>query len=98
MGAFFNRSPRGVGTKYASRAVRVLIGAEVAGHGVYKLVKPPDIGGGIVADLGLPWPRFTGTVIMLVEILGGILLIVDSVHEQKTRRQRSLRLFGRVGS
>ena len=64
MGALFNRQPRGVGTRYASRAVRVLIGAEVTGHGVYKLVKQPtDLGEGIVADLGLPWPRFTGTVI-----------------------------------
>ena len=91
MGALFNSSARGVVTRYASRAVRV-----VAGHGVYKLVKQPtDLGEGIVADLGLPWPRFTGTAIMLVEILGGVLLIVDSVHEQKTRRGRSLRLFGR---
>ena len=64
--------------------MRVLIGAEVAGHGVYKLVKQPtDLGEGIVADLGLPWPRFTGTVIMLGEILGGILLVAGSVHEQK---------------
>ena len=98
MGVFFNRSPRGVVTRYASRAVRVLIGTEVAAHGVYKLVKPPDLGGGIVADLGLPWPRFMGTVIMLVEILGGILLIADSVHEQKTPTRRRLGLFGRVGS
>jgi uncharacterized membrane protein YphA (DoxX/SURF4 family) len=96
MGALFNSSARGVVTRYASRAVRVVIGAEVAGHGVYKLVKQPtDLGEGIVADLGLPWPRFTGAGIMLVEILGGVLLIVDSVHEQKTRRGRSLRLFGR---
>ena len=95
MGAFFNTSPRGVVARYPSQAQR---GAEVAGHGVYKLVKPPDLGGGIVADLGLPWPRFMGTVIMLVEILGGIMLIADSVHEQKTPTRRRLGIFGRVGS
>jgi putative oxidoreductase len=62
----------------APLAVRVIAGIIMLAHGWQKLTEmgPGNIGGQMLAGLGVPLPVFTGYVVTLVELIGGILLIV----------------------
>ncbi len=62
----------------APLAVRLIAGIIVFAHGLQKLteVGPGNFGGQVLAGLGVPLPVFMGYVVTLVELVGGILLIV----------------------
>lgn len=62
----------------APLAVRVIVGIIMFAHGLQKLteVGPGNFGGQVLAGLGVPLPVFMGYVVTLVELVGGLLLIV----------------------
>ena len=90
MGALFGESVGG-GVRYALLAVLGLIGLDAIAHALFKLIQqgPVNLGGGIIGALGLPFPTFIGTVVMVVELIGGILLLVVFVREATSRRRPS---------
>ncbi len=62
----------------APLAVRVIVGIIMFAHGLQKLtqVGPGNFGAQALAGLGVPLPVFMGYVVTLVEVVGGLLLIV----------------------
>ncbi len=62
----------------APLAVRLIVGIIMFAHGLQKLteVGPGNFGGQVLAGLGVPLPVFMGYVVTLVELVGGLLLIV----------------------
>src|ERR687894_579264 len=60
----------------APLVVRVIVGVIMAAHGWQKLAGGPANFGGFLAQLGVPLPTLMGYVVTLVELVGGILLIV----------------------
>ncbi len=92
MGALFGESVGG-GVRYALLVVLGLVGLDVVAQGLAKLllVGPANLGGGIIAALGLPFPVFLGNMIMLIELIGGVLLLAILVREATTRGRPSLR-------
>jgi putative oxidoreductase len=62
--------------EFAPLVVRVLIGAIMAAHGWQKLMGGPANFGGFLSQLGVPLPALMAWVVTLVELVGGILLIV----------------------
>ena len=89
MGALFGQSAGG-GVRYALLVVLGLVGLDAAAHGLVKVAMGPvSMGGGLLADLGLPFPTFLGVMVMLVELIGGILLLVIVVREATSRRGQS---------
>jgi uncharacterized membrane protein YphA (DoxX/SURF4 family) len=90
---FSGRSVGGRGVSYPLLVVLGLVGLDVVAHGLEKLgrlilIGPDELGGGIIALLGLPFPTFLGVVVMLIELIGGILLLVALAREAMTRRGR----------
>ena len=89
MGALFGESVGG-GVRYALLAVLGLIGLDAIAHALFKLIQgPANLGGGVIGALGLPFPTFLGTVVMVVELIGGIVLLVVFVREATSRRRPS---------
>ena len=62
----------------APLTVRVIVGAIMFAHGLQKLTQmgPGNFGTQALAGLGVPLPVFMGYVVTLVEVVGGLLLIV----------------------
>jgi putative oxidoreductase len=69
-------SPMSRLAEFAPLVVRVIVGIIMAAHGFQKLQAGPANFGGFLAQLGVPLPTLMGYVVTLVELLGGILLIV----------------------
>jgi putative oxidoreductase len=69
-------SPMNRLAEFAPLVVRVIAGVIMAGHGFQKLQAGPANFGGFLAQLGVPLPTLMGYVVTLVELVGGILLIV----------------------
>lgn len=61
---------------FAPLIVRVIVGVIMAAHGWQKLVGGPGNFGGFLQQLGIPLPGLMGYVVTLVELVGGLLLIV----------------------
>jgi putative oxidoreductase len=75
MGVVFGGSVRGA-AGYAPLVVRVLAGVIMAAHGWQKLQGGPSGFGQALAGLGVPLPELMAYVVTLVELIGGVLLIV----------------------
>ena len=62
----------------APLAVRVIAGIIMLAHGWQKLTEmgPGNLGGQMLAGLGVPLTVFMGYVVTFLEIIGGILLII----------------------
>ena len=60
---------------YANLIVRVLVGAIMLAHGLQKFGNPAMVKG-MVASLGFPAPEVFAWVLILVEAVGGALLIL----------------------
>ena len=75
MGVLFGGSVRGA-AGYAPLVVRVLAGVIMAAHGWQKLQGGPSGFGQALAGLGVPLPQLMAYVVTLVELIGGVLLIV----------------------
>ena len=90
---FSARSVGGRGVGYPLLVILGLVGLDAVAHGLDKLLRliiagPEILGGAIIASLGLPFPTFLGVVVMLIELIGGILLLVALAREAMTRRGR----------
>jgi uncharacterized membrane protein YphA (DoxX/SURF4 family) len=73
--------------RYALIGVLGLVGLDSVVHGLAKLAKgPANLGGGVIEGLSLPFPTFFGVVVMLVELIGGIMLLIGLVWEVTPRR------------
>jgi putative oxidoreductase len=62
--------------EFAPLVVRVIVGVIMAAHGLQKLLAGPANFGAFLAQLGVPAPTLMGYVVTLVELGGGILLII----------------------
>src|SRR5919112_5737878 len=69
-------SPMNRLAEFAPLVVRIIAGIIIATHGFQKLQAGPGNFGRFLAQLGVPLPTLMGYVVTLVELLGGILLIV----------------------
>ena len=69
-------SPLGRLAEFAPLAVRVIVGVIMAAHGLQKLLAGPGNFGGFLAQLGVPAPTLMSYVVTLVELGGGILLVI----------------------
>ena len=97
MEALFGESAS-AGVRYALLVLFGLLGMDAVARGLLKLVRviqigPASLGGGIIELVSLPFPAFFGGVVMLIELIGGILLLAGVVWEalkQGGRRSSSL--------
>jgi putative oxidoreductase len=62
--------------EFAPLVVRVIVGVIMSAHGWQKLMGGPANFAGGLAQLGVPLPGLMAWVVTLVELVGGILLIV----------------------
>ena len=69
-------SPMNRLAEFAPLVVRIIAGIIMAAHGFQKLQAGPGNFGEFLAQLGVPLPTLMGYVVTLVELVGGILLIV----------------------
>ena len=69
-------SPMNRLAEFAPLVVRIIAGIIMATHGFQKLQAGPGNFGRFLAQLGVPLPTLMGYVVTLVELLGGILLII----------------------
>jgi putative oxidoreductase len=69
-------SPMNRLAEFAPLVVRIIAGIIMATHGFQKLQAGPGNFGEFLAQLGVPLPTLMGYVVTLVELLGGILLII----------------------
>jgi uncharacterized membrane protein YphA (DoxX/SURF4 family) len=71
------------GVRYAMLVLFGLLGLDAVVRGLDKLASkgPANLGEGLIWNLGLPFPTFLGIVVMLVELIGGILLLAGVVWE-----------------
>ncbi|TMA90044.1 MAG: DoxX family protein [Deltaproteobacteria bacterium] len=69
---------RAGGDNWALLPLRLMIGFGFAAHGYAKLARGPATFAPIVAALGLPAPAFTAWVTSLIELGGGILLMLGA--------------------
>ena len=69
-------SPMNRLAEFAPLVVRIIAGIIMAAHGFQKLQAGPGNFGGFLAQLGVPLPTLMGYVVTLVELGGGILLII----------------------
>jgi uncharacterized membrane protein YphA (DoxX/SURF4 family) len=89
MGALFSEYSELVrrGVSYALIVVLGLVALDAVAHGLTKLARgPATLSGGLLEGLGLPFPTFFGVVVMLVELIGGIVLLIGLVWEVMPRR------------
>ena len=57
--------------------VRVIVGVIMAWHGWQKLDGgPANFGNGLLDGLGIPFPVFMGWVVTLLELVGGVMLVI----------------------
>jgi putative oxidoreductase len=61
--------------------LRIVLGIAFAVHGWYKLTGGVDNVAGFFSTLGIPAPGFMAWVVTLVELIGGILLIVGALTQ-----------------
>ena len=62
--------------EFAPLVVRAIVGVIMAAHGLQKLLGGPANFGGVLGQLGVPAPTLMAFVVTLVELVGGILLVV----------------------
>ena len=75
------------GVRYVLIGLLGLVGLDAVLHGLAKLVQgPANLGGGVIEGLSLPFPTFFGVLVMLVELIGGIVLLIGLVLEVAPRR------------
>lgn len=60
----------------ATFLIRVLVGAVFLSEGIQKFLYPASLGAGRFAKIGIPWPEAMGPFVGVVEIAGGLLLLL----------------------
>ena len=59
--------------------VRVVVAGVFITEGILKFLHPADLGSGRFARIGLPMPGILGPVVAVVEILGGLALLLNQM-------------------
>ena len=57
--------------------VRLMVGTVFLAEGIQKFLFPAELGPGRFARIGIPWPQVMGPFVGVVEIIGGVLLILN---------------------
>ena len=57
--------------------VRFMVGTVFLSEGIQKFLFPADLGAGRFARIGIPWPQVMGPFVGVVEVIGGVLLILN---------------------
>ena len=57
--------------------VRFMVGTVFLSEGIQKFLFPAELGPGRFARIGIPWPQVMGPFVGGVEIIGGLLLILN---------------------
>ena len=57
--------------------VRFMVGAVFLSEGIQKFLFPAELGAGRFAKIGIPWPQVMGPFVGVMEIIGGVLLILN---------------------
>jgi putative oxidoreductase len=57
--------------------LRFMVGTVFLSEGIQKFLFPADLGAGRFARIGIPWPQVMGPFVGVVEIIGGVLLILN---------------------
>lgn len=89
MGALFSEYSELVreGVRYSLIGVLGLVGLDALVDGLAKLAQgPANLGGGMIESLSLPFPTFFGILVMLVELIGGIVLLAGLAWEVTPRK------------
>jgi uncharacterized membrane protein YphA (DoxX/SURF4 family) len=75
------------GVRYALIGVLGLVGLDALVDGLAKLAQgPANLGRGMIESLSLPFPTFFGVLVMLVELIGGIVLLIGLAWEVTPRK------------
>jgi putative oxidoreductase len=56
--------------------IRVMVGLVFVMEGILKFVRPQELGAGRFAAIGLPFPQVLGPLVAVVEIAGGLAVMV----------------------
>lgn len=72
----FDRSP--AVARWAPIALRLMIGGGFMQHGFAKLLRGPDNFTGILAAIGVPFPGLMSWLTVLVEIFGGLAVVIGA--------------------
>src|SRR5262245_31512731 len=56
--------------------LRLVVGIGFLLHGLAKLIRGPAMFGSLLESIGAPYPGLTAWMVTLVEVLGGVLLII----------------------
>jgi uncharacterized membrane protein YphA (DoxX/SURF4 family) len=56
--------------------IRLAVGFVFAGEGIQKFLHPDALGAGRFAKIGIPWPEVTGPFVGVVEIVGGVAILL----------------------
>src|SRR5258708_28016507 len=74
----FNFSPHFAIDRWPSIPLRLIVGYGFMEHGFAKLAKGPDAFANILQAIGVPQPHFMAWSTILVEILGGLAVILGA--------------------
>jgi putative oxidoreductase len=75
-GLLFDRSP--AVARWAPIALRLVIGGGFMQHGFAKLLRGPEMFAGILAAIGVPAPDLMAWLTVLIEIVGGLAVVVGA--------------------
>jgi putative oxidoreductase len=64
--------------RWAALPLRAIVGFGFVAHGYAKVVKGPDYFVGILHALGVPAPHFLGWATILVELVGGVAVLLGA--------------------
>ena len=64
------------GASDATLLIRLLVGSVFLSEGIQKFLYPAALGVGRFAKIGIPWPEAMGPFVGVVEIVGGLMLLL----------------------
>src|ERR1700733_13866779 len=70
--------PQSALTRWSLLPLRLIVGFGFMEHGFAKLAKGPDAFASILQTIGVPAPHFTAWATLLVEILGGLAVMLGA--------------------
>jgi len=65
--------------RWAAIPLRLLVGYGFMAHGYAKVVRGPAYFVGTLHGLGVPWPEFMGWTTIVVELIGGLAVLVGAL-------------------
>ena len=65
--------------------LRLIVGYGFLAHGYAKLARGPDVFIGILHAIGMPFSFFLGWATILIEVVGGLLILLRGVRASRLR-------------